>query len=364
MTRSISAKLLASLCLLFVSVFPCACQRASNAGVKGQSKAPSKTQSQSAARIQWVRYNDSAEGAFNMDVPLGWQVQGGMYRFGYFDARWMMGVRSLDGKVVIRINDVNVPPYALPSPQTGREGQAYIKPQQFQMVVESFQNAKDYAERYAKHRFDGICKTMKPSEATWSPKLPADWVDSSHSGSSGVVAYTCDTSDGARIADVYAYTALFQGQGYGFWIATPVSILCSPDRCQQAYAMTQHMIDSWQKNPQWVAYQNHLTQVGLQQIRANFGQFMQQMQQIHERFTQSLNQQVSSYYAHMHAEEKQFSSFADVINNETNVTDPNTGTQFKVFSGPHHNYYENGLGVKINSDVSPGPDFHQLQENQ
>lgn len=127
--------------------------------------------------------------------------------------------------------------------------------------------------------------------------------------------------------------------------------------------MTQHVIDSWQKTPQWVAYQNQLTQIGLKHIREGFAQFMQQMQQFHEQFTQSLNQQVSSYYAHQHAEQQQFSSWDDIINNQTNVTDPATGTQFKVFTGPHHNYYENGLGVKINSDISPRPDFHQLQVN-
>lgn len=58
----------------------------------------------------WVRYTDNAEGAFSMEVPVGWQVEGGMYRFGYLDVRWMMDVRSLDGKVIIRVNDPNVPP--------------------------------------------------------------------------------------------------------------------------------------------------------------------------------------------------------------------------------------------------------------
>src|SRR5215469_5540330 len=120
--------------------------------------------------IQWVRYNDSAEGAFNMDVPLGWQVQGGMYRFGYFDVRWMMGVRSLDGKVIIRIADVNIPPYMLPGPYTGREGQPYTKPQQFQMVVARYQEPQPYAELYAKHRFSEICKTI-PAAAGWKPTV-------------------------------------------------------------------------------------------------------------------------------------------------------------------------------------------------
>ena len=63
-----------------------------------------------------------------MDVPVGWQVQGGMHRFGNFDVRWMMDVRSLHSKIIVRIFDVNVPQYTLPGPHTGREGQAYSRP--------------------------------------------------------------------------------------------------------------------------------------------------------------------------------------------------------------------------------------------
>jgi hypothetical protein len=37
-----------------------------------------------------------------------------------------------------------------------------------------------------------------------------------------------------------------------------------------------------------------------------------------------------------------------------------TGSPFQVFSGPKANYYVNGNGVKINSNVSPGLGFHQL----
>jgi hypothetical protein len=66
----------------------------------------------------WIRYTDNAEGAFSVEVPIGWQVEGGMYRFGYFDVRWMMNIRSLDGKVIIRLDDPNVPPYVLPGPHS------------------------------------------------------------------------------------------------------------------------------------------------------------------------------------------------------------------------------------------------------
>lgn len=124
--------------------------------------------------------------------------------------------------------------------------------------------------------------------------------------------------------------------------------------------MTQHMMDSWERNPQWVQYQKRLTQIGLAQIQAAFGQFMQQMQQFHQQFTRSMNQQVAGYYARQNAQAQQVSGWCDNINGLTNVSDPKTGAQFQVFSGPKSNYYVNGLGVKVNSNISPGPEFHQM----
>jgi hypothetical protein len=43
------------------------------------------------------------------------------------------------------------------------------------------------------------------------------------------------------------------------------------------------------------------------------------------------------------------------------VSDPLTGQHFQVWSGPNANYYRNGLGTTVNSNISPGADYHQLQ---
>ena len=109
---------------------------------RGPTAKASNSQPPSSSGLHWVRYTDSAEGAFSMDVPLGWQVLGGMYRFGYFDVRWMMDVRSLDGKVILRINDPNVPPYVLPGPHSGPAGHAAIRPQMYQMMVDDYREAQ------------------------------------------------------------------------------------------------------------------------------------------------------------------------------------------------------------------------------
>jgi hypothetical protein len=323
---------------------------------------PSTASATAATQPNWVHFTDSAEGAFSMDVPYGWQVQGGMYRFGYFDVRWMMDVRSLDGKVVIRIDDVNIPPYTLPGPNTGKQGQPYIKPQQMQMMVSSYQKAADYAPTYAKSRFNSVCTAMTTRAPDWTPTLPAAWkLDASAQSTNVSLAYDCPTSDGARIIAMYLRTQLFPASG--LWTVDPaISIIATADQMPLAHSMVQHMIDSWQETPQWAQYQQQMTQAGLQQIMQGFNQFMQQMKAFDQQRTAAMNQQVAGFEAKQNAQAAQVSSFGEILTGLTTVQDPQTGTQFQIFSGPQANYYTNGNGVTINSTFSPGPSFHQVNQ--
>ena len=65
------------------------------------------------------------------------------------------------------------------------------------------------------------------------------------------------------------------------------------------------MIDSWQKSPQWEQYQNQITQMGLEQIRAGFQQFLQQMQAYHQARTAAMNPQVAHFESHQNAQAQQ-----------------------------------------------------------
>jgi len=309
----------------------------------------------------WVRYTDNAEGAFSMDVPVGWQVEGGMYRFGYFDVRWMMDVRSLDGKVIIRINDVNIPPYVLPGPHSGPAGQPFVRPNMFQMVVDNFRDAQPYAESYAKKRFASACKSLASKASDWNPTMPAAWNDEAGARSTQAsLAYDCPTSDGARVLNVYARTATHGKDG--LWtVDVMISLLAAPDKLPLARSMTQHMIESWEENSQWKEHQDRITQMGLAQMRADFGRFMQQMAAYHQQREAAMNQQVAQYEARQQAQAAQVSSWGNMLTGITNLYDPATGTQFQVFSGPKSNYYMNGNGVKINSDVDPGNGFHKVE---
>jgi hypothetical protein len=313
---------------------------------------------------QYIRYTDTAEGAFSMDVPVGWQVQGGMWRFGYFDARWMMTVRSLDGSMIVRISDASVPPYALPGPYTGSQGQAYVRPKQFQMIVSDYRTGADYARLYAEHRFKSLCKILALQPGTWEPAMrnAMAQVQGATRVTAGSATYSCQTAQGLRMAIAYARTMQYPTQtGNGFWIVSPVvSILAVPHDLPTAFAVTQHMLDSWEKNPQWVAYQTKLTQVGLNQIMSNYQNFLQQMAAYDQARRSAMDAQVAGFESRMNAQAAQVSSFGETLTGLQDATDPMTGENLQVWTGPHSNYYRNGEGVTINSDLSPGPGFHQI----
>jgi hypothetical protein len=342
---------------ILCAAFPLACAGCNAAGNPAVSSA---TQPKTADNISWVTYTDSAEGAFSMEVPVGWQVDGGMYRFGYFDVRWMMDIRSLDGKLIIRIGDPNVPPYVLPGPHSGPAGRPAIKPQMYQMMVDNYREAKPYAETYAKHRFANVCSFLTPRDTEWTPAMPPAWQNEAGArATEASIAYDCATSDGPRIVNVYARNTLHGNDG--LWQVDPIiSIIATPDGVHLAQAMTQRMINSWQVTPQWKQYQQQMTKMGLAQIRTQFTQFLQQMQVYHQQRQAAMNQQVAHYESQQHAQAQQASGWGEILTGLTDVVDPNTGTKFQVFSGPKANYYTNGLGVTVNSNLNPGSGFHQV----
>ncbi len=339
---------------LAVMISSFGCRAASNAPVNGALP-------HSADNINWVRYTDNAEGAFSMDIPVGWQIDGGMYRFGYFDVRWMMEARSLNGAVIIRVDDPSVPPYVLPGPHSGPAGHPAIRQNLYQMVVDNYRQAQEYAAAYAKRRFASACTTMTPRTADWTPTLPAAWqTESAVKTTQASVAYDCATSDGPRVISVFARDSVIGKEG--LWVVDPIiSIIAKPADMALAQQMTQRMMDSWQENPQWKQYQDRMTQIGLNQMRGEFSNFMRQMQAYHQQREAAMNQQVSQFEARQNAQAAQVSTWGNILTGTTNLYDPTTGTHFQAFSGPNANYYVNGNGVQVNSNVRPSLDFHQVQ---
>jgi len=333
---------------------PGGAQQQPSTGVTGVS-APSQ--------MTWARYDDPSERAFSLEVPQGWEATGGLYRFGYVDVRWMMDVRSPDGTIILRVNDVNVPAYALPSPHTPPEGQPFIKPRQFQMVVAGYRQAQLFADIYSKYRFKSVCQNAASAPLSWKPTLPATYRDvQPMSQSEASVSFTCDTTAGPHTALVYARTSIYGVYGGGYWTADPlISVLATPDKVDLAESVAQHMLDTITRNPEWEQFQKRMTQAGAVQMEQQYQQFLVQMRAYHEARTNAWNQQVAGYEARQAAQAHQVARWGDTLTGLTECVDPQTGTHFKVWTGPYNNYYRNGAGTTVNANTPPSGEYHPMQ---
>jgi hypothetical protein len=65
--------------------------------------------------VAWTSWQDPNEQAFTVEVPKGWTIKGGAFRIGYSDVRPMVDMISPDGKTEVRLGDVAIPPYAIPT---------------------------------------------------------------------------------------------------------------------------------------------------------------------------------------------------------------------------------------------------------
>ena len=282
----------------------------------------------------WVRYYDPSEHSFSIEVPQGWNVQGGMYRFGYFDVRATVDLRSPDGAMVLRFDDADVPPYALPTARTPPEGRPYNKPMQFQMMVERYRDAPSFAETYAKSRFKSVCTTLTSQPSSWNPTIPAA-LQQMHPEkvSDGAVDFACASSAGPKLASVFARTSLFS-QG-AFWQADPVlSALTTAQLMPVAQSVLQHALDTFQIDPQWQAHQQQMTQEGLAMIQRDYQTFLAQTRATMQRFSSSMNQQVAGFEAHQNAQAAQVEGWSKTLMGLTDVRDPYTGQQFEVCDRP------------------------------
>jgi hypothetical protein len=328
-----------------------------------------------ASSTNWTKFVDPTEQAFTVDVPQGWTVKGGMFRLGFSDERAMVDMTSADGRINVRLGDVAVPSYVLPSQYHAREGEVYDLGAQAQMVVARYHSGPEFAVLYSHVRFYQLCRNPRAdadtavSEFSVPDYLPAPVAPDQ--SSSGRIAYRCDAAKpekgaapGGAVVFAYARTALYQN----IWgVTSLVSFHAPADQADTVRAIALHSARSMRLLPQWIERQKQLDAQGLEYQRARQQQRMaalgQQVQQFEARM-QAMRQQVSAFERHQAAQAAQVEGFTNVLNGVTPTVDPLTGQARNVWTGPAERYWTNGVGDVINSNSQPNASWHEIQPTQ
>lgn len=316
--------------------------------------------------IEWTQFQDPFEKSFVVDVPKGWTVKGGMFRLGYSDERPMVDLVSSDSSINIRLGDVSIPTYTVPQQFHEREGEVYDLGAQAQMVVERYRPGPEFAVLYAQARFAKICSNpqsdSQDSDFPVQDYLPVD-ASAPTQSSGGQTAFRCDTSNGARIAFAYTKTTL---AGKIWQAPAVVSFFAPPDRIPVLRNIVPHLLQSLHVNPEWLEYQKRMDAEGLdyQRVRqqGRIRDLQNQMQQFAAKM-QAMQNQVNAFERRQNAQAAQVEGFTNVLVGITPTTDPLTGENRQVWTGPKSNYWVNGVGQVVNSTSAPAPGWRQLQPN-
>ena len=337
---------------------------ACHAPVSGSSATPVGSPEAPAPTSQWTQFTDPNEHAFTVDVPRGWTVKGGLFRLGYSDERPMVDMRSPDGQINLRLGDVAIPTYALPTPPYHtREGEVYDLGAQAQMIVARYRTGPEFAVLYAPSRFSEVCHN--PQSDSSAPEISvADYLPIAPNptqSSSGQIAYQCEGANGPLVAVVYTKTVLTGA----IWQAPIIaSFIAPPGKVEEARALLAHSAQSFHISTEWMEHQKQLDAEGLQyQRQRQQGRMiaLQQQQQQFEAKMHAMQNQVSAFEAHQAAQAKQQEGFSDILNGVTPTTNPLTGETRKVWTGTQDNYWVNGVGQVVNSHDAPAAGWTQLQ---
>jgi hypothetical protein len=312
----------------------------------------------------WVKFQDPYEHAFTAEFPRGWTAKGGVFRLGFSDIREMVDLKSPDGKTNIRFGDVVIPTYTFPDQFHAREGEPYDLGLQGQMVVARYRPGKDFAMLYAQSRLRSYCQSITPQATNEPPPV----VDKSDQGgdvirtSAGQVSYRCDSREGVRTAYVYARTSLRDGSWNVPWL---VSFIAPPEQVAAVRNVILRYSRSLQINPEFIRYQKEMDREGMDyQRRRQQGRtevFNRQIEQFRSRM-QANQDQVNAFQRQQRARTAQAGVFSDALVGVTPTIDPFTGENRKVWTGTKSSYWRNGLGEIRNSDTSPGPGWHELEQ--
>jgi len=311
--------------------------------------------------LEYVRWKDPKEGAFDVEVPKGWRVSGGLFRFASVDVRPAMELVSPDGQIRITVGDAALPPFSVPTAlgeSLGfREGSRYSPGYGVEMIVRRYVPGVAFAKEYVQARMGRAYSDLRFTEVKDRPDAAEgiNRINAQYGGliatrlTTGQVAFTCQ-ADGRPMRGYYfAGTQLTHAGEVGIWnVQYLYGYVAAEDRVAMAQAVMDRIIRTARPNPDWVAMQQGLT-ANTSRIVADTNAYVSKIIS-------------DSYWNTQRSRDDLMRKWSNMTLGLTDVTDPDTGETWKVASG--HNYYWRRGDTIVGTDVYDRPDidFSPLKE--
>lgn len=311
--------------------------------------------------LRYVTWQDPRENAFSVEIPQGWKASGGLFRFASVDIRPALEVISPDGKIRITGGDAEIPAFAVPNQMlewTGfREGSWYSPGYGVTLMVRRYVAGMDFAREYVLTKATRGCVEARITEARDRPEAVQainalarqyDVPGFSTQWTAGEVAFTCRREGRPLHGYYFAATKVSQAYQTAVWnVELLYGYLSASDKVAEAQAALEHLLATFQLNPQWVRMQQNLTAA---------------TSQIVTRTHQEISNIISSaYWTRQSVQDELGRRRSNAILGVEDVIDPLTGRELKVESGSSYYWVDHRERiVGTETDVRPSLDFRQL----
>jgi len=312
-----------------------------------------------ASRTSFTRFRDPNEGAFSLDVPTGWRVQGGLIRKSTLDVRPYLSLDSPDGSTLIRGRDPSIGTFITPGQMLSvaglTEGMTYTPGYGNVWLISRYLPGPQFAQQYAsKLATDTQCSgahlTAVEQRQDLTKSEATGMVQAQTIG--GEATFTCTRNGLPCAGKVVAATTILLNSASADRAVWNVDYLASYITPQEQSLATerifQHIIASMEWDPHWVTMQN--------QTAYNTGQIARGAAQ----YTAQVFEDVSRNRER--SEDRIHQNRIDSIRGVVRLRNPDTGEELEGVAGRNY-YYQTPGGTAIGSDREiREPDFTELEQ--
>lgn len=312
---------------------------------------------------KWIRWQDPKENAFSLEVPAGWTVSGGAFRFAPVDIRKALTATAPDGSIRITGGDSDLPPFTEPNQMlamTGfREGSWYSPGYGVNMLVRRYLPGAQFAREYVSARAARGCSGLIFTGGRERPDVdePLNRLMSGLAAAgglmqirSGEVTFTCE-QDGRPASGYYFAGSLHAGavgMPGGIWhVEYLYGYVAVREKSATAEQILSHMLSTYADNPQWMAMQQNVT--------AATSRIVAETQE-------QVSRMISDTFAYKNQVSDEISRRREnAILGTVDVIDPGSGRTIKVENSSNYYWLDNrGAIVGTQTDTKPGWNFQQM----
>ncbi len=334
-----------------------------SATLSGIGTLPKSDSAASPGNIAYTSFTDPSEGAFTVEVPVGWQVKGGLVRFNASDVRPWLRLTSPDRLSLVFMGDAEIPTMLVPNDGLREmgftEGMTYDSGYNQRFLLKPYYPGKEAARLYVESKMSSQCKNGIVKEFRGRPETSAEINRifrrykspfASQELHTGDISRSCP--DTGRAQYVFAGTLLSQFPTYqetfSMWLLNYLYGFDAPAKdAATSLAITRHLAESFRITEQW-ANMNGGLQSQVSTIVAQTGAAIAKIQS-------------KAFWNARRTGEKSLEKYGQAVRGVEETLDPLTGEKIEVVAGFNHNWIDhagNVVGTQI--DASPGIDYRKL----